>query len=153
MTDRQQDVFRVAEELYRQVPDWVTFFREVLGVKGIIRQAYPTPELLSQFEQTAEYTEIQNMLSRLRSIRTQEMTREPTRVITVRLPKSLHESLQAEAHDRHTSMNKLCIAKLLKVIEEGEGGFKRGDALRVASEEGGDGATVTMEEKQLGADL
>jgi predicted HicB family RNase H-like nuclease len=39
-------------------------------------------------------------------------------VITVRLPKSLHESLRAEAHDRRTSMNKLCISKLLQVIDD-----------------------------------
>jgi predicted HicB family RNase H-like nuclease len=38
-------------------------------------------------------------------------------VITVRLPKSLHESLRAEAHDRRTSMNKLCISKLLQVVD------------------------------------
>ena len=43
---------------------------------------------------------------------------EPTRVITVRLPKSLHEALRAEAHERRTSMNKLCISKLLQVVDE-----------------------------------
>ena len=43
---------------------------------------------------------------------------EPTRVITVRLPKSMHESLRTEAHDLRTSMNKLCISKLLQVIGE-----------------------------------
>ena len=43
---------------------------------------------------------------------------EPTRVITVRLPKSMHEYLRTEAHDLRTSMNKLCISKLLQVIEE-----------------------------------
>ena len=42
---------------------------------------------------------------------------EPTRVITIRLPRSLHESLRAEAHVRETSMNKLCIAKLLQALE------------------------------------
>ena len=31
---------------------------------------------------------------------------------------SAHESLRAEAHDRRTSMNKLCISKLLQVIDE-----------------------------------
>ena len=39
-------------------------------------------------------------------------------VITVRLPESLHESLRIEAHEHHTSMNKLCISKLLQLIEE-----------------------------------
>ena len=43
---------------------------------------------------------------------------EPTRVITVRLPKSMHEYLRTEAHDLRTSMNKLCISKLLQVIEQ-----------------------------------
>ncbi|MGE3244133.1 MAG: hypothetical protein AB7I57_23920, partial [Pirellulales bacterium] len=39
-------------------------------------------------------------------------------VITVRLPKSMHEYLRTEAHDLRTSMNKLCISKLLQVIEQ-----------------------------------
>ena len=38
-------------------------------------------------------------------------------MITVRLPKSLHESLRAEAHEKRTSMNKLCISKLLQFID------------------------------------
>jgi len=120
MNDRRQDVIRVADEIYNQRPSWVTFFREVLGVDGIVRQVYSTPESLSQFEQGPEYMQIQQMLAKLRE---QDADlpggpREPTRVITVRLPKSLHESLRAEAHDRRTSMNKLCISKLLQVIDE-----------------------------------
>ncbi|MEX0676017.1 MAG: hypothetical protein WD063_03000 [Pirellulales bacterium] len=120
MSEQRQDVFRVADEIYRQRPSWVTFFREVLGVDGIVRQAYSTPEALAHFEQTPEYQKIQHMLAKLRENDSDLPggPREPTRVITVRLPKSLHESLRAEAHDRRTSMNKLCISKLLQVIDE-----------------------------------
>ena len=120
MSEQRQDVFRVADEIYQQRPSWVTFFREVLGVDGIVRQAYSTPEALAQFEQTPEYQKIQQMLAKLRENDSDLPggPREPTRVITVRLPKSLHESLRAEAHDRRTSMNKLCISKLLQVIDE-----------------------------------
>ena len=120
MNEQRQEVFRVASELYRQTPDWVTFFREVLGLDGIIRQVYQEPTALSAFEQTDEYVQIQQMLAKLRE-REGDSTggpREPTRVITVRLPKSLHESLRAEAHERHTSMNKLCISKLLQVVDD-----------------------------------
>ena len=39
--------------------------------------------------------------------------KEPIKVITVRMPESLHTSLHAEAHDRRTSMNKLALAKLM----------------------------------------
>jgi len=120
MNDQRQDVFRVADEIFRQRPSWVTFFREVLGVDGIVRQVHSSPESLSQFEQTPEYQKIQQMLAKLRENDADLPggPREPTRVITVRLPKSLHESLRAEAHDRHTSMNKLCISKLLQVVDD-----------------------------------
>ena len=120
MTERVQQVHRVAQELFEKAPDWVTFFREVLGVNGAIRQQFRTPDEMSQFEQTDSYTQIQHMLAKLRAKNGDQVenNKEPTRVITVRLPQSLHESLRAEAHDRHTSMNKLCISKLLQVIGE-----------------------------------
>lgn len=48
--------------------------------------------------------------------------REPTRIVTVRMPKSLHEQLKAEAHERRTSMNQLCINKLLRPEPAAAGG-------------------------------
>lgn len=117
--DKQQEILNVAQELYTQDPDWVTFFREVLGMEGAVRRAYPTPEEMAEFEKTREYAQIQGMLARLRERgRGKPVQQEPTRVITVRLPKSLHDSLRAEAHERRTSMNRLCIAKLLQVVDE-----------------------------------
>jgi len=116
--NRRREVYRIAGELYRQNPDWVTFFREVLGVEGVARRVFPSTDEFISFEQTEEYTEIQQMVAKLReSNRAQAQGSEPTRVITVRLPKSLHESLRTEAHERRTSMNKLCISKLLQVID------------------------------------
>lgn len=118
--NREAKVYRVAFELFRQDPDWVTFFREVLGVDGVVRQVFPTSADLAKFEQSREYAEIQQMVAKLRERSSEPQdSREPTRVITVRLPKSLHESLRAEAHDRKTSMNKLCISKLLQIVDEG----------------------------------
>lgn len=37
---------------------------------------------------------------------------EPLRVVTVRMPKSLHERLKADAHQEQTSLNKHCVALL-----------------------------------------
>ena len=71
------------------------------------------------------------MLARLRQnsdIRFEKQ--EPTRVITVRLPKSLHEALQAQAHLHQTSMNKLCISKLLQVIDDEFAGQGRKESSR-----------------------
>lgn len=118
MNTKEMEVLRVADELFQQGPDWVTFFREVLGLEGAVRRAFPTPEMLATFEATTEYAEIQMRLAKLRAKGDFfANSREPTRVITVRLPKSLHESLRTEAHERHTSMNKLCISKLLQMVD------------------------------------
>ena len=117
MNEHGQDVYRVASHLYGTGPDWVTFFREVLGVGGLIRRTYPDPAELTAFEQSSDYQQIQQMLAKLRERPVPNDLGEPTRVITVRLPQSLHESLQAEAYEKHTSMNKLCISKLLQVVD------------------------------------
>lgn len=117
--EKYQEVLQSAETLYRQNPDWVTFFREVLGVEGCVRKSFPTFDELTRFEQSGEFDKIQKLLVRLREKRSAvDVETEPTRVITVRLPKSMHESLRTEAHDLRTSMNKLCISKLLQVIGE-----------------------------------
>jgi len=44
--------------------------------------------------------------------------REAQRVVTVRMPMSLHETLKAEAQEMNVSINKLCISKLLKLLDE-----------------------------------
>ena len=117
--EKYQEVLESAESCYRQSPDWVTFFREVLGVEGAVRRTFPTFDELTAFEQSEEFEKIQKLLVKLREKRpSADADNEPTRVITVRLPKSMHESLRTEAHDLRTSMNKLCISKLLQVIGE-----------------------------------
>lgn len=117
--EKKMEALRVAREFFRNVPDWVTFFREILGVEGVVQRLFTQPDEFSRFEQSDEYGEIQLMIVKLRErTNVQNESKEPTRVITVRLPKSLHESLRVEAHSRRTSMNKLCISKLLQVIDE-----------------------------------
>ncbi len=116
---KNQQVLRIAEHLYKQEPDWVTFFREVLGVDGAVRSTFPQFDDSTEFEKSDEFASIQKMLVKLREKKTGgDSESEPTRVITVRLPQSMHEYLRSEAHDLHTSMNKLCISKLLMVIEQ-----------------------------------
>ena len=116
--DKSQEAYRIAHEMYRQDPNWVTFFREILGVDGVVRKMFPNQQELETFEQSPVYAEIQQMLATLRERSKHPSEKnEPTRVITVRLPKSLHESLRNEAHERKTSMNQLCISKLLQLID------------------------------------
>jgi hypothetical protein len=118
-TEQYQPILQAARQLYESEPDWVTFFREILGVDGIVRRQFTRLEDLTAFEKSEEFEQIQKWLVKLREQKNATDTEsEPTRVITVRLPKSMHEYLRTEAHDLRTSMNKLCISKLLQVIEQ-----------------------------------
>ena len=48
---RCQKVLQVAKQLYQEKPDWVTFFRETLGVKGAARSVFINQAEYVQFEQ------------------------------------------------------------------------------------------------------
>ncbi len=118
---RCQKVLQVARQLFQSNPDWVTFFREVLGIDGAARKVFPNQNDYVMFEKTEQYSEVQQMVTALRQRKIPGGGHnEPTRVITVRLPESLHEALKAEASDHKTSMNKLCISKLLQALVEEE---------------------------------
>jgi predicted HicB family RNase H-like nuclease len=115
---RGRHLLQRARELFSSNPDWAIFFRDILGTGGLTRQLFSRADELQQFEQTAEYRELHQMVARLRARQTEAPDdKEPTHMITVRIPKSLHDWLRTEAKERNTSMNRLCIAKLLQVIE------------------------------------
>ena len=70
--------------------------------------------------QRATPEEVQQLIAFLKSLPSYrgEATTEPIRVITVRVPRSLHRLLVSEAHERKTSLNKLCLAKLLRPLPD-----------------------------------
>lgn len=114
-------VLQVAERLHSMQPEWVVFFREVLGVDGIVRRTFSDPDALTRFECTPQYARIREMLDELRGRQRESTARvETQRVVTVRMPKSLHESLKDEAGRMRCSVNTLCISKLMKLLDEQE---------------------------------
>ncbi|MFM7035942.1 MAG: hypothetical protein ACKOYJ_12300 [Planctomycetia bacterium] len=114
-------VLETAERLHALESDWLVFFREVLGADGVIRKTFSDAEAMIRFECTPEYARIKEMLEELRSSqRDLPSERETTRVVTVRMPRSLHSTLKAEAGQMGVSINTLCISKLMKLIDEQE---------------------------------
>jgi predicted HicB family RNase H-like nuclease len=119
LSQRVQEAFRVANELWRTSPDWMTFFRETLGVGGVAQRLFPNQEEMEAFRATGEYSQIQQMVAQLRQRPAASNNgKEETKVITVRMPASLHEALAEEANQRRTSVNKLCIIKLLRAVDD-----------------------------------
>ncbi len=121
-------VLHTAQRLHAMHPEWVVFFREVLGVDGIVARTFGSGNARAEFECTPHYARIRELLDDLRSReRDQPADRESNRVVTVRMPRSLHEALKAEAAERRVSINTLCIAKLLQALAPA-GGTARADA-------------------------
>ena len=127
ISDRQEEIRTTAQRLHTAKADWIVFYREILGLRGMIRRHFPTLDEMARFEQTESYREIQRMLADLR--RRNPAKKDPagdelaqalgeeTKVITVRIPQSLHDALKIEAYEHRTSVNKLCISKLLQFVD------------------------------------
>lgn len=114
-----RSVLGVAERLHAMSPEWVIFFREILGIDGIVRRSFRTADEMRAFECSPEYARIREMLDDLRQRPSAPPAadREAQRVVTVRMPRSLHETLKKEADELRVSINTLCIAKLMKLLD------------------------------------
>lgn len=108
---------REAADLLLKGIDWAQFFRLVLGRNGLVARAFSSPEEMERYTESESYARLHEMWAALR--RTQEGKKavaESLVVMTIRVPKSLHENLIDEAHRLQTSVNKLCVAKLGRAI-------------------------------------
>lgn len=115
---RADEVIRIAQEAFAQTGKWVLFYREILGTDGVARKLFTDAEAMREFEQTPQFAQLLEMTAAMRaqdSGKGDEL--EPQKMITVRLPKSQHEAMKAEAKEHETSINKLCISKLLLPIK------------------------------------
>src|SRR5690606_33299977 len=89
---RPQEARRIAVEVFPEADSWVVFYREILGVDGIVRQLFQSVEEIRHWESSEEFLEVQEMLTALRSSDSGKgESVEPQRMITVRLPTSVHE--------------------------------------------------------------
>jgi hypothetical protein len=115
---RCSQVLREASELFGVAPTWTAFYRATLGVGGCVRSLFLTPEEMHGYECSDAHEKVLEMLTTLRSRDVPECDPcEPQRMITVRIPKSLHDTICAEANDLEVSVNKLCVTRLLQRID------------------------------------
>lgn len=111
-------VFETATELFGVAPTWTAFYRETLGGGGIARALFVSSEEAREYECSDEHSKVLEMLTILRSRDLPENDpHEQQRMITVRIPKSLHDAICEEANELAVSVNKLCISKLLQKVD------------------------------------
>ncbi|TWT55044.1 hypothetical protein Pla22_26980 [Rubripirellula amarantea] len=115
---KAQQILALAVDAFAKTGSWVVFYRELLGLNGVVHKSFKTEESLTWFMNSPEHAELQEMVAAMRS---QDNSKgdavEPERMITIRLPKSLHDVLTAESELMKLSINKLCITKLLQPAE------------------------------------
>ena len=113
-----QQAFDVANDLFGNAPTWVCFYRELMGGRGLIPMLFPEDDDFGRFLRTEQYHQIQMMLTALRSRDLPENDpNDPQRMITVRLPKSLHEAMCDEAGRLNISVNRPCISRMLQLLD------------------------------------
>ncbi|MGD9632878.1 MAG: toxin-antitoxin system HicB family antitoxin [Pirellulales bacterium] len=117
-TAAEERIVATAKRMLELNPDWVTFYRDLFGVDGWIDREFQWFDDRRRFESTQAYRWLQWQLAELRKTGPAERDDiETQRVVTVRLPRSLHRRLLMEAHEKKTSLNKLCVSKLLQAID------------------------------------
>ena len=115
---KQKMVYETATELFGVAPTWTAFYREILGGDGISRALFVCADETREYESSDEHAKVLEMLTVLRSRDLPENDpHEQQRMITVRIPKSLHDSICDEANALEVSVNKLCISRLLQKVD------------------------------------
>jgi hypothetical protein len=115
---RRRLVVETATELFGVAPTWTAFYRETLGGDGVARALFPNEDEARDYESSSEHSKVLEMLTVLRSRDLPENDpHEPQRMITVRIPKSLHDAICAEANSLAVSVNKLCISRMLQKVD------------------------------------
>ncbi|MEZ6152433.1 MAG: hypothetical protein R3C09_20225 [Pirellulaceae bacterium] len=117
-SERCKQAFEIANDLFSNAPTWVCFYRELMGGAGMLRDLFQEDEDFGAFLRTDEHHQLQGMLTALRSRDLPESDpNDPQRMITVRLPKSLHEAMCDEASLLNISVNRLCISRMLQLLD------------------------------------
>lgn len=116
--DRCHWVQQVAAELFGVAPTWTAFYREVLGVDGIAHRIFAEANDYRAYEESECHSKVLEMLTVLRSKDLSDCDPSETqRMITIRIPKSLHDRVCEEANELDVSVNKLAITRLLQRVD------------------------------------
>jgi hypothetical protein len=116
ITARARQVLAYAEQRAPEAADWLDLHAALFGVGGKATELFTTESERTAFSRTAEYKRILALLDSLprpdkKAIR--ELVSSANGAISVRLPRSVHAALLAEAKAEGVSLNQLCVSKLV----------------------------------------
>jgi len=111
---RARQALEFARQRAAAKPDWVTFHNAQFGIGGRVTELFPTQAERAQFGKTDEHRQIMELLEQLQEA--DEVLPAPlgdaSGRFILRVPRSLHAALMAEACAEGVSVNQLCVTKL-----------------------------------------
>jgi hypothetical protein len=113
---KARQVLAFAEQRATKVADWLELHFALFGVDGKATELFPTEGKRAAFLRTAEYKRIlalMDTLPRPPDKEVRELVSSANGAISVRLPRSVHGALLAEAKAEGVSLNQLCLSKLV----------------------------------------
>lgn len=113
---RARQLLAFAEEQAAQATDWVALHNALFGLGGKATALFPTEADRTALSRTPEYKRVLALLDRLPAPAAKEfagLLASANGAISVRLPRSVHAALLAEAQAEGVSLNQLCLSKLV----------------------------------------
>jgi hypothetical protein len=113
---KARQVLAFAQSRAKEVADWLELHFALFSVDGKATELFPTEAERSAFLRTAEYKRILALMDTLpkpKKGEMRELVSSANGAISVRLPRSVHAALLAEAKAEGVSLNQLCVAKLV----------------------------------------
>ena len=96
---KHEEIKHAVEKLFATKPDWMKFYREVMGLQGLIRRAFPSLGGDGRIRADRDLSrDPSHGGGTAQASPSQRTGAEDTKVITVRIPQSLHEALRIEAY-------------------------------------------------------
>jgi hypothetical protein len=113
---RARQLLAFAEEQGAQAADWVQLHNALFGLGGKAMALFPTEADRTALSRTPEYKKVLALMDALPSPAVKgfaELVGTANGAISVRLPRSVHAALLAEARAEGVSLNQLCLSKLV----------------------------------------
>jgi hypothetical protein len=110
------EVLAYTEERARQAADWVELHFALYGIGGKATEMFPTESERTAFCRTPERKRISALMDTLPPPPVKdfgELLATANGAISLRLPRSVHAALLAEAKAEGVSLNQLCLSKLV----------------------------------------
>src|SRR5262245_11555658 len=113
---RARQVLAFAQQRAAKAADWIELSNALFGLGGKATELFPTETERTAFCRTEEYKSILALMDTLPQPQVKgfvDMVASANGAISVRLPRSVHAALLAEAKAEGVSLNQLCVAKLV----------------------------------------